>query len=297
VAPVADSAGKGALAAFLVPDAPEAWRRLTEAGVAAFRNPETCADVVAAALSRRSPVARKFPHTGAPDRPVRTLDEADAYRVFAEVGVPVAEHAVVDIGDGAGDISLPFGYPVAVKVLDADLPHKSDVGGVVLKVPDPAGLAEAVHTIVANVARHRPGKPVTRVLVQPMVTGLGEVLVGYRVDPQVGPLVVLAAGGTLTELYRDRAVRLAPVTGQTAREMLDEVVALRVLRGYRGAPPGDLEAVADAVSAVSRLAQHPHIAEAEINPLLVHGEAAGVQAVDALVRVLEESPTAGREDQ
>lgn len=169
-------------------------------------------------------------------------------------------------------------------MLDPVLPHKSDVEGVALNVPDQTSVAEAVNTIVARVEQHCPGHPVRRVLVQPMLSGLGEALLGYRIDPQVGPLVVLAAGGTRTELYRDRTVRLAPVSDKTTRDMLERVTALQALHGYRGAPPGDLEALATAVAAVSQLAHDPDIAEAEINPLLVHSEGAGVTAVDAMVR-------------
>lgn len=272
----------GVLATFLVPDAPAALQRLAEAGVPAFRTPESCADAIAATLARRVPHVRTTPAAHLPvGCPTRALDEAEAYEVFAKAGVQVTEHVVLD--SDADAPSVPFPGPYAVKILDAELPHKSDVGGVVLNVPDQQAVAAAIRSITANVAHHRPGHPVHRVLVQPMVAALGEVLVGYRIDPQVGPVVVLAAGGTLTELYRDRAVRLAPVNVEMAHEMLDEVVALRALRGYRGTEPGDLASVAETVAAVSRLAADPEITEAEINPLLVRSD--GVVAVDALVRV------------
>ncbi|MEO8718287.1 MAG: acetate--CoA ligase family protein, partial [Burkholderiales bacterium] len=104
---------------------------------------------------------------------------------------------------------------------------------------------------------------------------------GYRLDPQVGPLVLVGAGGTLAELYRDFALRLAPVGLEEAREMVAEVRGFAALRGYRNAPRGDLEALAQAVAAYSRLAARPDVAEAEINPLIVKAE--GVVGVDALV--------------
>ena len=120
-----------------------------------------------------------------------------------------------------------------------------------------------------------------------MGKGLGEVLVGYRRDPDVGPLVMLAAGGILTEIYCDRAMRLAPVSVEQAREMVGEVKALKALAGYRGRQEGDLEAVAQAVSAFSQLAlqQDCQVLEAEMNPLLVKAKGEGVVAVDALVRI------------
>jgi succinyl-CoA synthetase beta subunit len=98
---------------------------------------------------------------------------------------------------------------------------------------------------------------------------------------------MLAAGGVLTEIYRDRALRLAPVDLIEARAMIDEVRALRALTGYRGKPAGDLAALAQAIVALSRLAlvEEPMVAEAEVNPLIVRREGEGVVAVDALVRL------------
>jgi acyl-CoA synthetase (NDP forming) len=125
-----------------------------------------------------------------------------------------------------------------------------------------------------------------RVLVQPMMAGVGEVLAGYRVDPDVGPLVMVAAGGIYTEIYRDRSLRLAPVDAATAAEMIAEVQGLRPLAGYRGKPAGDLAALAEAVAALSQLAAEPDVIEAEINPLIVREQGHGVVAVDAVVRLL-----------
>jgi succinyl-CoA synthetase beta subunit len=117
-----------------------------------------------------------------------------------------------------------------------------------------------------------------------MITGAGEVLIGYRVDPDAGPLVMLAAGGIYTEIYRDRSLRLAPVDLATAREMIAQVRGLEALTGYRGKPAGDLAALAHAVVALSGLAADPTVLEAEVNPLMVLAE--GVVAVDAVVRVV-----------
>jgi len=154
------------------------------------------------------------------------------------------------------------------------------VGGVALGVRDETELGAAV-------ARIRKSTGCDRVMVQAMARGLGEALVGYRVDEQVGPIVMVAAGGVLTEIYRDRAIRLAPVDLETAREMVAEVKAFRALEGYRGRPAGDLEALAAAVAALSRLAtdEEAKVMEAELNPVMVLERGRGVVAVDALVRV------------
>jgi hypothetical protein len=142
-------------------------------------------------------------------------------------------------------------------------------------------LTSAARQIAASVTAHHPGLTVDRLLVQPMVTGLQEVLLGYRRDPQVGPVVTLAPGGVLVGLYDDKAVRLALVDEATAAEMIDEVVGLAPLRGHRGLPKGDLAALARALAAFSRLAEHADILEADANPVMV--QANGVVAVDALI--------------
>ena len=120
-----------------------------------------------------------------------------------------------------------------------------------------------------------------RVLVQPMIAGVGEALVGYRVDRDVGPLMMVAAGGVFTEIYRDRSLRLAPVDLDTAREMIAEVRGFALLSGYRGKPAGDLDALARAIVALSQLAHDATVLEAEINPLIVRPPGEGVMAVDA----------------
>jgi succinyl-CoA synthetase beta subunit len=122
------------------------------------------------------------------------------------------------------------------------------------------------------------------ILVQRMEKGLAEVILGYKHDSQVGPVVVLGVGGVLAEVYRDYVLRLAPVTVEEAARMVEEVKGLAVIRGYRGLPRGDTSALARAVSEFSQLARlEPRVAEAEINPLFVKGEGQGVVAVDGLL--------------
>lgn len=299
VAPVIDSAREHdkPLAAFIVPEAPEALLRLNAAGVPCFRAPESCADVIAAALGRRAPrpdlaTPLPFAHQEAGPGAGRTIDEVEAYRLFAHVGVSHAPAAVLTAGDPVPE--LPFAYPVVAKVLHPDVAHKTDVGGVVLNIADAEALSAAMAAIRGRVEAARPGVGVRKILVQPMTRGVGEVLVGLRRDPQVGPVVMLAAGGVLTEIYRDRALRLAPVDRDTALEMIGEVKALQALAGYRGRTAGDLGAVADALVAVSRLAllDDVTVLEAEINPLMVMADGQGAVAVDALVQLATADATA-----
>jgi len=281
--PIIDCAGAAKpLAAFVVPDAPQALARLSAAGVPCFRTPEACADAVAAALRRRVPVPAVV-RKPAPPGGGRLLDELEAYALLDRLGLARAPGVAL-----AATISrapaLPFPYPVAAKLL-GEIAHKSDIGGVALGIADGAGLVAAVAKMRAAVGAH--GHQMDRVLVQPMIAGVGEALIGYRVDRDVGPLVMVAAGGVFTEIYRDRSLRLAPVDLDTARDMIAEVRGLKVLAGYRGKPAGDLDALARAVVALSQLALDETVAEAEINPLIVRPTGQGVIAVDALAKLNE----------
>jgi len=306
VRPIIDSAGAGRpLAAFLVPEAPRALAMLAAAGVPGFRTPEACADAIAAALSRRAPrfaEVATFNSTRAAAAPLPPrseaerwgglaaarscmLDELEAGALLDQLGIARAPAVAIDAASERA-LALPFPYPVAVKVLSAEIAHKTDVGGVVLGVNDGDALLAAIRKIGAAIAQSRPSARVERVLlVQQMMSGLGEVLVGYRVDRDVGPIVLVAAGGVLTEIERDRSLRLAPVDLTTAHEMIAEVRGLKVFAGYRGKPAGDLDALARAIVSLSQLAADPSVTEAEINPLIVRPAGEGVVAVDALVRL------------
>ena len=138
--------------------------------------------------------------------------------------------------------------------------------------------------IIENVARVKPDVQIENFLIEEMISGVGEVLIGYRCDPQVGPIVVLAPGGILAEVYGDTAIRMAPITHHEAEQMIEEVKGLAPLRGYRNLPKGDLEALAQALVDLSQLANASLApSEAEINPLIVKAEGEGVTAVDGLV--------------
>ncbi|MDH3232606.1 MAG: acetate--CoA ligase family protein [Alphaproteobacteria bacterium] len=263
------------VAAFVVPHAPETIARLAQAGIAAFATPEACADAIAALrawMPPRPAVALDAPPAAADilaDVPDDVLDTQSALALVAALGIETAPSLVVPVAAAAP--ALPFGFPVTAKALG--LAHKTEAGGVVLDIADEAALAAALETLAAITA--------DGILIQPMVAGLGEVLLGFRREPGIGPVVVLGAGGVLAELYEDVAIRLAPVDEAEARAMIEEVRGLAPLRGYRNLPKGDLGALAAAIARFSQLAALP-VAEAEINPLIV-GET-GIVAVDALVR-------------
>lgn len=282
----ADRKGK-AMAVFLAPHAEASLKLLASAGVAGFRTPESCADSIRAWKQWVAPLAIPAPdaqRTSAADAllkaaPGKQLNEQQACGVFGALGVPQAQTAVMANADAKVDI----GYPVVAKILSPDIAHKTDAGGVVLNIADAAALKQAANDIFTRVKAKHPSAKLNGILVQRMERGLAEVIVGYKRDPQVGPLVVMGVGGILAEIYKDFAMRLAPVTPETALQMIEEVKGLAVIRGYRGMTKGDCKALAEAVAAFSQLAAFDDIAEAEINPLIVRKEGEGVVAVDGLI--------------
>jgi acyl-CoA synthetase (NDP forming) len=248
------------LVAFLTPHAERSLALLAERGVPAFRTPEACADSLAAFFAWRAPRligdSHQFPKP----------EIGDSHQLLASLGIPVAEQAIVHAPEYAHRVP----YPVALKRLGVE--HKTEQGGVVLNIKDADQLAQQARRLGD---RH--------LLVQRMEYGLAEAIIGYRDDPVVGPLVLVGAGGTLAEIYQDFAVEMAPVSEAEALAMIARVKGLAVVRGYRNLPRGDIEALARAVAALSRLALVPGrpVREAEANPVIVKRE--GVVAVDALL--------------
>lgn len=287
VAPILEAErGDRPLAVFLVPEAARSLALLAEAGIAAFRTPEACADAVRAYFAWSPPAPEPAPALDlAPVRRAlarpgrRRLSETEALAAFAALGIP---HPPFQIIRDENQMSR-IGYPLAAKVLSKDIVHKSDAGGVVLDVGDGAQLADAFRRITGNVRAARPEAEISGVLLARLEKGLAEVLLGFKRDPEVGPVVVLGAGGVLAEALGDFAVRLAPLSLEDARRMVEEVRGLAPIRGFRGLPQGDVAALARAVVAISELAriESPRVLEAEINPLIVKAD--GVVAVDGLV--------------
>ncbi|MEO1494000.1 MAG: acetate--CoA ligase family protein [Pseudomonadota bacterium] len=274
----ADVQGKP-LTAFITPDAPESLTRLLAAGIPAFRTPESAADVIGAFCRWRAPriTALAREPCGGIGRP---RDEQQALAFLAQHGVPTVQTATIAPGESP---DLPFPYPVALKVLSAYVPHKTEAGGVVLNIADPEALRAAGLQIKTSVEASIPDVTVDALICAPMIRPVQEVLVGYRNDGQIGPTVTLAPGGVMVGLHEgDKAVRLAPVDLATAHEMIAEVRGLAPLRGHRGQLPGDIGALAAIIVAMSDLARHETlITEAEANPVMVTPD--GAMAADALV--------------
>ena len=199
--------------------------------------------------------------------------------LLAEYGITTAPATAANDEAGVLAVAESIGYPVVLKTADPGIAHKSDVRGVILGIPGPAELARAYADLSA-----RLGPPV---LVCKNVPGGTELAVGIAPDPDLGPLIVVGAGGVLVELLADRAVALPPVDERTARQMIGELRVRKLLSGIRGAPPADLDAVARAVASISALAVDlgDRLLALDVNPLICGPD--GAIAVDALAVPVE----------
>lgn len=211
------------------------------------------------------------------------LTERQAKKVLAEYGVPVVEERLVQGVDEALRAAAEIGFPLAIKIESPDLPHKTEAGVVKLGIRNEAELAAACDAVMANARKVSPPPRIHGVLVQPMIAPGLEIMVGARVDPLFGPVIVVSLGGIMVELLKDSVIDLAPVVPWQAKAMLERLRGSALLHGFRGSEPVDLDRLADIVSRLSEFIadQREHVAELDVNPLICSG--GRVVAVDALI--------------
>jgi acetyltransferase len=209
-----------------------------------------------------------------------------ALGLVAAYGIPTAEWAVAESLEGAMVAAGAIGFPVALKVVSPEVVHKSDVGGVALDIRTREAMRKAYADLLTRVRRRIPELGVNDVLVQRMLPGGREVILGGKRDPSFGPVIMFGLGGIYAEVFRDVVFRLAPLTADEAHSMISEVRGISLLRGVRGEPSRDLGAVVEALVSLSHLmVACPEVQEIDINPLLVFER--GAAAVDARAIVTE----------
>ena len=214
--------------------------------------------------------------------PAGPINEADAKRLLGAAGIPFAEERIARSPADAVAAATAIGFPVVLKVLSRDIAHKSEAGGVVLGLRNVDAVAAGYDTMMARVAAHAPQARLDGALVARMIEGGVETVIGVKRDAVFGPVVMFGLGGVYVEVLKDVTLRLAPVDRDTAKEMIREIKGIALLTGARGRPPADLDALADALVAMSRFAAaHPNVTSAEINPFIALP--AGGVAVDALI--------------
>jgi acetyltransferase len=220
-----------------------------------------------------------------PDQSSNFFPGQIADRILASYGIPTLRSELSKTPEAAVKISNRVGFPVALKVASPEIPHKSDIGGVILGLKDEKGVREGFLKIIQNVETAYPGLEVQGVTVQRMIPEGQEVIIGAVQDAQFGPMVMFGSGGVEVEGLKDVDFALAPITGREAKEVVDSTWAGQKLSGYRNIPPADRQAVLDALSRLAQLAaDFPQLREIEINPLVVFPEGQGVLALDVRIR-------------
>jgi acyl-CoA synthetase (NDP forming) len=212
----------------------------------------------------------------------KNLLETEAKAVCLDYGIPIAKSELATSEDEAVGYAEKIGFPVVLKIVSPDIIHKSDVGGVRVNLKDAEEVHGAYIDILANVKKHAGKARIIGILVQEMAPPSTEVIVGSTKDPQFGPTIMFGLGGILVEILKDVTFRIAPITREEAQEMIIEVKAYPILKGYRGAPPADTSAIADILLATSKLVtEHEQIEELDLNPVIVYQR--GAITVDARI--------------
>jgi acetyltransferase len=274
--------------------------RLAEAGIPVCRTLSTAISTLAALAIRDRALVRRQRLATSGRRAVRdhtlpsywsqaleqggpTIGEVDAKRILACYGIPRVDETLARSVGEATAAAVEMGYPVVAKLVGHGLAHKTELGGVRLGLESAEAVESAARELLAVAAREQLADPA--VVVQRMVRGGLELIVGARRDPRFGPVVLVGLGGVFVEALGDVAVRPAPLTADDARDMIAELRSAAVLEGGRGRAPADVAAIVDALLALSHaiLDAPEAVGEIEVNPLIVRGLGEGACAVDALI--------------
>ncbi len=264
----------------------EIRKRYDDAGFPSFEDPTRAIVAMAAMMSFGEAFAKgRATLPDIPDLaplPEGKLDEREAKVVLGAAGLAVVDDRLATSGPAAVAAASEFGAPVAMKVASSDILHKTEAGGVRLDVPAQHAAA-AYDDIVTSARAYAPSAAIDGVLVSPMVTGGVECILGARTDPVFGPVVLFGLGGIFTVVLKDVSFRRAPIGEEDAREMIEELKGVALLKGMRGGPAADLDALSRAISRLSLFAaaHGDAIDSVEINPLRANSD--GCLALDALI--------------
>jgi acyl-CoA synthetase (NDP forming) len=277
--------------AYVSPHAPNVGLVLTVRGVPAYISAESCASALSALLHAIRPLQAESAgsverRVDISDVPTGLLDEAQAKALFTRFGIPGVAERIVTSPTEAEAAARELGGKVVLKILSSEITHKSDVGGVAINLT-PETIAGRLAVMTAEVEAATGERP-RRFLVQEMVSGGTELILGMHRDP-LGAAVLLGTGGVTAELFKDTSMRFLPPQGGLSRDealsMLHELMTWPLLDGFRGRPKADVEALVSTIVAFSLMATQlgERLSEAEINPIFVLPVGKGVRAADGVV--------------
>lgn len=210
----------------------------------------------------------------------KNLLETEAKKICTDYGIPVTRFSLAKSESEAVSLASEIGFPVVLKIVSPDIIHKSDVGGVIVDLRDTQAVAKAYIQILSRVKEHVPRARIVGVIVQEMAPPSTEVIVGAVKDLQFGPVIMFGLGGVFVEVLKDVTFRVAPIDEEDACEMITEVKAYPLLKGYRNTPKADVDAITSILLNTSKLImQHEEIKELDLNPVIVYEK--GAKTVDA----------------
>jgi acetyl-CoA synthetase (ADP-forming) len=212
----------------------------------------------------------------------RVLLETEAKAICLEYGIPVTKFMLALNESEAVKFAGLIGYPVVLKIVSPDIIHKSDAGGVMINLKNPNEVAEAYEKIVENGKKYNSNANIVGVLVQEIAPQSTEVIVGAIKDPQFGQTIMFGLGGIWVEILKDVSFRIAPLSLEDARQMIIELKAYPLLKGYRNTPPADIDELISILCNTSRLVmENPEIKELDLNPVMAYQK--GAKTVDARI--------------
>lgn len=214
------------------------------------------------------------------------LGEMEAREILEayDIRMPKAELAC-DI-DEAKEIAGRIGYPLVLKIVSPNILHKTDVGGVKIGIDNEKELEENYNQILFSVSKYMPDANIRGILVQEFIKDKKETIIGMSEDPQFGPMIMFGLGGIYVEALKDVSFRIAPLSRQVAREMVEEIKTIKLLKGIRGEDPSDIDSIIEIILRVSQLVtDFPEIMEMDINPLFVKKQGEGSIAGDVRIRI------------
>jgi acetyl coenzyme A synthetase (ADP forming)-like protein len=214
----------------------------------------------------------------------RFLPEPEAHALLQAYGFPVLKFHLARTQQQAARAAADMGYPVVLKIVSPQIVHKVDVGGVKLNLQDEAAVRQAHRELISSVSAAHPQARIWGVFVQQFISGGKEVILGLKRDRHFGPLLLFGLGGIYVEALRDVTFRIAPIRELGAYRMIQQIRSFKILEGYRGEKPSDIEAIAECLLRLSQLSQEiEEIEELDINPLIVFPQGQGVRVVDARI--------------
>jgi acyl-CoA synthetase (NDP forming) len=234
-----------------------------------------------------APAGEKPPEVHAITLPDTTPSEAEAKRLLSSAGITSAPEQACGSADEAAAAAELFGFPVVMKILSPDILHKSEIGGVLLNVADPAAVRDGYDLLLARAHRAAPNARIEGVLVAKQLQGGVECILGIHRDPVFGPIAMFGLGGIFVEVMKDVVFRRCPFGADVAEEMIRSIKGAPLLLGARGRPKADVHALAQMLSRLSSFAAAagPRLQSIDLNPVFAMPEGHGAFAVDAVIEV------------